>query len=151
MEIKPNKIQYMLKKASLEVINKILDAIAQGSPNKHAAESNGISERSFYLWLEQGICDLEHEQDSVFSYMVQSLRKIEQNEITYCRQAIKEQKKGHKGAQWTLEHVYWRHFGASVADLEFNERLTELENKIRTGGPTHGETNSSQTQQNPQE
>jgi len=50
---------------------------------------------------------------------VESLAKVKKREVIVCRQLIVESEKGHKGAEWTLEHAYWRDFGkdANIKEL----------------------------------
>jgi hypothetical protein len=128
MEIKPNKRKYSLKNLNEKKLNDILNDIKNGSPYKIAAEANGVSDRHFYDMLLQGICDLEHDQnETLYARLAQGLRKIEREEINYCRKAILKQKKGHKGAEWTLEKVYWKYYGVNAAAIEFEERLKKLE------------------------
>ena len=128
MDIKPNKRSFPRFSITKEKVEAILKDIREGSTNKHAAEANGISERHFYYSILQGVCDLEHDKsNSVYAQLVQSLRQIEQSEIKECRKQIKENKKSHKGAEWTLEHVYWQHFSASAPIIEIDARLRDLE------------------------
>lgn len=116
------------RKISKEIINAILSDIALGSTRKHASESNGISEPLFYYWIKQGELELSYADiDTLHTYLVKSLRSIEKEEIVECRRQIKSSDKGHRGAEWTLEKVYWRYFGTNAADIEFNERLERLE------------------------
>lgn len=128
MEIKPNKIQFIIKKATQETIEAIIQSIREGGTRRHSAEANGISERHFYYLIQQGRCDIEHGfHDSLPAHLVQSLRKIELKEIKECRKQIRAEKKGHKGAEWTLEHVYWKDFSGAAPVIEFNKRLQRME------------------------
>ena len=128
MDIKLNKREGNYPRLiSQEVIDLILADIKRGAPNKHAAEANGISEVLFYYWIKQGVLDLTYGVDSIHARLVKSLRKIEQEEIIECRSAIKETDKGHKGAEWTLEHVYWRQFSSNAPAIDLNERMERLE------------------------
>ena len=128
MDIKPNKRSFPRFSITKEKVEAILKDIREGSTNKHAAEANGISERHFYYSILQGVCDLEHDKsNSVYAQLVQSLRQIEQSEIKECRKQIKENKKSHKGAEWTLEHVYWQYFSANAPAMEMDARLRNLE------------------------
>lgn len=128
MEIKLNKREGNYPKLiSQEVIDLILADIKRGSPNKYAAEANGVSEVLFYYWIKQGLLDLTYGLDTIHSRLVKSLRGIEQEEIVECRSAIKESDKGHRGAEWTLEHVYWRQFSSNAPAIDLNERMERLE------------------------
>jgi hypothetical protein len=117
------------------IANILLD-ISKGSPKKHAAEANGISERHLHLAIKQGITDIDHgESDTRWAKLVRSLRKIENDEIQFCRQAIVGSEKSHKGAEWTLEHAYWREFCGDAKILELAKEVDQLK----------GETNEAQS------
>ena len=130
MDAKPYKIPHPFRKLKKELIDAIVKDIEQGSPHIYAAEANGITESIFNVWRKQGKIDIDHENyDSLPAYLVVSLARIKKKEIMECRQMIRANDKGHKGAEWTLEHAYWRHFGPNAAIIEFNKRLEELEGK----------------------
>lgn len=125
MNIKPNKRQYANTKVTKENLDLIIEDIRQGAPNKYAAESNLISEAHFYNLMAQGICDIEYGvYDSLCAYLVESLRKIEKNEIVSCKKDIRKSAKGHKGAEWILEHAFWRTF---CGDAKLMELAAEIE------------------------
>src|SRR5215208_3550632 len=127
MDIRPDKRAYASTKVNKKVIDSILCEIEKGGTRRHSSESNGITERHFHYLLQQGKCDIEHANYStLFAYLVLSLRKIELKEIQECRKLIKELKKGHKGAQWTLEHVYWRDFGPNAETKELAQEMEQL-------------------------
>lgn len=127
MEAKPNKRPQSFPKVTQEKLDAILKDIQEGAPRKHAAEANGISERHFYCMIAQGIVDIEYEKlDTIHARLVQSLRKIEMDEMKKCRIAIRSDEKGHKGAEWTLEHAYWRYFGKDANAKELAEEIERL-------------------------
>lgn len=127
MDIKPDKRRYPSLKVTKQVIDSILSEIEKGGTRRHSSEANGITDRHFQYLLQQGKCDMEHANYStIYAYLVLSLRKIELIEIQHCRKSIKELKKGHKGAQWTLEHVYWRDFGPNTETKELSEEMEQL-------------------------
>ncbi len=128
MEVKPYKIPHPFKKLSKERIDSIVKDINEGSTHKFAAQCNGITVRIFDMWMLQGECDLEYEnEDSLCAYLVLSLSKVKQNEVKWCRSTIKESEKGHKGAEWTLEHAYWKDFSNHAPVINFNEVLEAIE------------------------
>lgn len=143
MEVKVGKNQnYPLRLISKELIDRILHDIKRGSPNKYASEANGVSESLFYTWMRQGILDSDHLVDSLYAYLVQSMRKIEQDEIISCRQDVRFCPKGHAGAQWTLEHAYWKTYGSKAENMELNERLERLESQGVNANGTENEKTS---------
>lgn len=142
MDIKPNKRYQACVKASEPTINAILKDIKEGSTHRYAAEANGITANTFCIWQQQGRCDLDHgNTETIHAKLVKGLAHIKQDEIKKCREMVRDSKLGHKGAQWTLEKVYWQDYGSSAAEMQLNERLTELENQLAQGGANHGETN----------
>lgn len=139
MEAKPYKIPHPFRKLNKELIDRIVQDIGEGSTHKLAAASNGITHRIFDIWRKQGDIDIEHEVDSLCAYLVLSLSKTKQLEVKNCRSAIISSDKGHKGAEWTLEHAYWRDFGNNAALAEIDERIEALES---AKGDSHGELDS---------
>ena len=113
-------------KISQERIDAILKDIGEGSTRFHASEANGIAYTTFYFWVKQGQLDIKYGIESLNSYLVKALRKIEQDEIKTCRTNIVSSNEGHKGAQWTLERVYWKQFGSHAPITELAEDF-ELE------------------------
>lgn len=139
-EAKPNKQFQPFRKVSKEILSSILQEIREGAPHKFAAESNGISGRHFSNIVAQGIVDLEFNQpDTLQAWVVLSLRKIQNDEIKSCKRDIRKQKKGHKGAEWTLERVYWKLFGAHAETKELAEEIEQLRTE-----KLHGEKGNEQ-------
>lgn len=139
MAATPYKIPRPFHKLSKELIETIVKDIEEGSHQKYAAEANGITERIFYIWVQQGIMDIECSLDTLPSFLVQSLSKVKQKEVQNCRRAILSDEKGHKGAEWTLEHAYWRQFGASAPVLEMAKDIEDLKNGVYKDAENHGE------------
>lgn len=105
----------------------ILSDIRRGAPKKYAAEANGITESQFYNAVKQGITDISYgELETRWARMVVSLRNIEKEEIMSCKSDIRASEKGHKGAEWTLEHVYWREFCGDAKILQLAKQVDEL-------------------------
>jgi hypothetical protein len=110
-----------------EVISSILKDIKRGSPKKYAAGANGITETQLYYAIRQGITDTNHgETDTRWARLVKSLRTIEQDDIVGCIQDIRQSEKGHKGAEWILEHAYWREFCGDAKIIQLAEEVDEL-------------------------
>lgn len=137
---KPNKTKYKFQKITQETIDAILKDIQEGSPNKHAAESNGISESHFYNLISQGIVDIEYGlNDSLQAKMVVSLRIIEKKEIKECRKKIKNSRFSHKGAEWILQHSYWRYFSNNSPVRELADEIERLRNQYQNGAMKNDE------------
>lgn len=129
-EAKANKRQCTQKKFCKEIIDAIVKDIAEGSHHKFACEANGVTEKMFYVWLEQGRLDIQEEIDSLNVYLVQSLSKVKMHDVKELQGMIRREEKGHRGAEWTLEHAYWRQYGQSAANIEMEERLNRMEEKF---------------------
>lgn len=127
MEAKPYKIPHPFRKLNKDLIDLLVKDIEDGSTHRLAAQSNGITPRIFDMWRKQGEIDIEHEVSSLCAYLVLSLAKVKKKEVISCRKQIKKGDKGHKGAEWTLEHAYWRDFGPNAALKEFDARLKQME------------------------
>lgn len=111
-------------KISKERIDAILKDIADDSTRYHASEANGIEYTTFYWWIKQGQCDLKHnKQDTLHAYLVKALRKIEQEDIKIEIKKIKNNKTGHKGAEWILERRYWKQFSNNVQAIQLWEEM----------------------------
>ncbi len=127
MEVKPYKIPHPFRKLNKNLIDTLVDEIFQGSTYRLACECNGISLRIFQVWYQQGLCDIEHDkEDSLCAYLVHSLARVRQKEVIKCREDILSDPKSHKGAEWTLERVYWRDFSSSASVIEFAEVLEKM-------------------------
>lgn len=132
MQIKPNKRPYATTKVTRENIDLILDDIKNYAPNKYAAESNGISEPHFYQLVQQGVCDINNGiYDTLHAYLASSLRKIEKEEIMSCKKDIRMSEKGHQGAQWILEHAFWRSFCGDAKLMELAEEIALEKGKMK--------------------
>jgi hypothetical protein len=150
--VKPNKRPKAFTKVSQKVIDNILKDISEGSTRKHASEANGITSRHFHYLVAQGLVDLEWgKTDSMFARMVRSLRAIEQEEIKWCRNAAKNSEDGHRGAQWTLEHAYWRYFGKDANAKELAEEIDRLREEMRQGVKKHGQAYPEEAKVDPEE
>jgi hypothetical protein len=148
MEAKPYKIPHPFRKLNKDLIDRIVKDIDEGSTHRLASESNGITSRIFDIWRLQGKIDLEHEEDSLCAYLVLSLSKVKQKEVKICRQAIVDSEKGHKGAEWTLEHAYWRDYGNDANAKELAEEIERMKDELRNGDHD-GKAHSSKKKKNP--
>lgn len=145
MEAKPYKIPHPFRKLNKKLIDTIVKDISEGSPHCYACEANGITEAIFSIWRKQGMIDIAHDnEDSLPAYLVKSLGIIKQKEIKWCRDVIKKNKKGHKGAEWTLEHAYWRVYSSNAPVIELNREIELL--KSKQGNDNHGNVIDDETE-----
>jgi len=126
MDVKPYKNPYPFKKLSKNLVKSIVKDINEGSPYKLAARANKVTERMVYYWIAQGIVDVEHEIDSLCALLVHDLAQGEMKDIKELRKMVLVDKKGHAGAQWTLERVYWMYYGQNAMAIQIDQKLDNL-------------------------
>lgn len=126
-----------------DMIEAILEDIKQGGSIKHSARANNLSERHFHNLVAQGIVDIDcGNQDTLQAKLVRSLSRVQLNEIKSCRQAILNSDKSHKGAEWTLEHAYWREYGNNAESKELAEEIDKLKELVSKGKDNDKEMDS---------
>lgn len=127
MIVKPHKKKTNDIKITDEQIAKVIADIKRGAPKKYACYANGMSDRHFYYMVDQGKCDIRHgDLLTREAKMVRSLHEVEMEAIVSCCKDIRKNKQGHKGAQWILEHVYWREFSGDAKIMTMAEELEKL-------------------------
>ena len=62
---------------TLEIVNALASLIAAGNYNNTAASIVGISEATFYNWMEQGHKDEQDGIDSLYLHLVESTKRAE--------------------------------------------------------------------------
>lgn len=108
-------------------IDLVLKDIKRGSPIKYAAEANGIAESTFHTAIKQGITDIRcDEPESIYARLVVSLRQIELEDVIGCLDDVRKDTRGHKGAEWVLEHKYWRQFCGDAKLMELSKEVDQL-------------------------
>lgn len=105
----------------------IISAISRRAPYQLAAEANGISERTLFYWLEEGIRDLDKNIDSEHAAFLQSIKKAEMQKIMEHTDMIAAKPERWQADAWLLERRWPKHFGANAQVNELNERLARLE------------------------
>lgn len=132
MEAKQGKVVHPLRVVTKEKLDLIVADIAEGIPVKYAAESNYMCKTTFYNHIYQGLNDIEADNlDTIDVYLVNSLRNVEKKYILGCLKDIRWSEKGHKGAEWILEHRFWKEFGNSAPVLEIAEELAKLKEEMK--------------------
>jgi hypothetical protein len=124
-------MKYKVRPVDSALIENILKDIARGGPKKHVALANGISETTFHNLVRQGICDIDNNISSLEADMVVSLNNIELDEITELRDKIKENEKGHSGAEWVLEHAHWRTFSTNAPAKELADEIERMQQLLK--------------------
>ena len=114
----------------------IISAISRRAPYQLAAEANGISERTLFYWLEEGVRDLDANIDSEYAQFLQSIKRAEMQKVMEHTDMIAAKPERWQADAWILERRWPKHFGANAQVNELNQRLTNLE-----GGSIHEERN----------
>jgi len=116
----------------------ILLSISKRIPYEIAAESNGISERRLYEWLQKGRKDLDAGKDTEHAQFAQSIKKIEEEKMyehLTMLQAMPERWQAHA---WILERRWWKYFSPNAAIVEFNKQLERMLEDKDQGEIDHG-------------
>jgi transposase len=105
----------------------IISAISRRAPYQLAAEANGISERTLFYWLEEGVRDLDANVDSEHAQFLQSIKRAEMQKVMEHTDMIAAKPERWQADAWLLERRWPKHFGANAQVNELNERLARLE------------------------
>jgi len=105
----------------------IISAISRRAPYQLAAEANGISERTLFYWLEEGVRDLDNNIDSEHAAFLQSIKRAEMQKVMEHTDMIAAKPERWQADAWLLERRWPKHFGANAQVNELNERLARLE------------------------
>ena len=94
-------------------INKLLDFIAQGMTVENACFVTGISEKTYYLWFNQGKEDAENETESLQRKLYEGIPAARALcEQTHLQNIMEAGKKNWRASAWFLErtrpHIYGR-------------------------------------------
>lgn len=117
-------------KFSKEVCNGILNSINDCLPLKLCAEENGIHYDTLRVWIIEGQEDIKNgnsdSEKAKFSVaMKKGIGKVQRLLLA----KIGEGNNGWQGSAWILERRWWKYWSHKAADIDFNERLTALENE----------------------
>lgn len=102
-----------------EIIDTLAGYIRMGQPKQRAAPLSGISERTFYNWMERGNAVLElveknpESEVSEEEYLyLQLLQSVQLAEAEFIRKAIKTiSEEGPAGYKWLLARIFKDEFG----------------------------------------
>lgn len=112
-----------------ETCKKIILDIKKSLPYHVVAESNGIHYNTFAYWLRQGRDDIENNKSTEKSQFYCEVKKAVKEVMDELLEKIRNGTNGWQGSAWILERRWWKDWSSKVADLDFNERLSALENE----------------------
>jgi len=127
-----------------EICAAIVADIANEIPYEYAAEANGISERTLYYWLDKGREHRECGTQSIYSKLLQDIKRAERDRISEHRENINAGREMWTCDAWMLERRWWKHYSKSAPILDFEARLKKME---ESKGIEDGEANSGETEE----
>lgn len=111
----------------------IIAAISRRAPYQLAAEANGITERTLYLWLELGAKHFDEEIESEYADFFQAIKRAEMQKIMEHTDMIAAKPERWQADAWLLERRWHKHFGSNANLIELNNALERL----KAGDPKH--------------
>jgi hypothetical protein len=129
----------------------IIKSVKDLLPLKICAEENGIHYETLRAWINEGIDDLLAGNVTEKAKFSVAMKKEVANSMRNLLKIIGKGKNGWQGSAWILERRWWKYWSSKVADMEFDERLTELENKQNPkvyNGAKDGKINDGQKKEN---
>jgi len=118
----------------LRLTPQLTDAICQmleiGTPCKHAALANGINERTFRHWMEQGEAGIVPYK-SFFAAVTRARARAVPNMLVKGL----EGEKGSSMAAWILERRYSKYFSLKSKDKEKQEVTINIKGGLRESTP----------------
>lgn len=114
---------------SPELCESIIADVKKAIPYHLAAEANGIHANTLGYWLRQGKADLENNESTEKAQFYCNVKKAIKEVLDELLAKIRVGGNGWQGSAWILERRWWKDWSSKVADLDFNERLTKLENE----------------------
>lgn len=96
-------------KLTPEIQKEIGNYILAGSPLKFAAEASGITERTFYNWLEQGETAKSGMYKEFYDYIKECKAKSVQLHLKLITKSANDG--NWQASAWILERRFFEHFG----------------------------------------
>ncbi|MCF1193236.1 hypothetical protein LRR18_16725, partial [Mangrovimonas sp. AS39] len=117
----------------------IIDDIAHRVPYEFAAEANGISEATLYVWLEIGKDHQSQGISSDYAVFLEGIKRAEKDRIRGHAENIADHVDKWQADAWMLERRWHKHYGPNAQLNELNRRLDELQkNDKKNDDPTQG-------------
>jgi len=124
----------------------IINSVSDGMPYEISANENGIHRDTLTRWLRQGAFDLLSENDTEHSQFFCNIKKAVGKTMRDLLRVVRAGDVGWQGSAWILERRWWKHWSNKVADIDFNERLTALENEGKNKDVDNGKVESESTE-----
>ncbi len=104
----------------------IINDIANRVPYEFAAEANGISEATLYIWLDIGKTHQNEGVNSPYAVFLEGIKKAERNRIIQHNENISDHVDKWQADAWILERRWHKHYGSNAQLNELNRKLDEL-------------------------
>lgn len=130
---KPNKpIEYAKEstgrpsKFTPERCAAIIDAVSRRAPYEFAAEGNGISEATLYIWLDIGRKHKDEGITSDYTVFLEGIKNAELSRIIEHNEKISSNVDRWQADAWILERRWHKHYGSNAQINELNAKLDKL-------------------------
>ncbi len=127
-----------------EICTAIIKSVSDLLPLKIAAEENGVHYETLRAWINEGLEDLMANNWTEKAQFSVALKKEVANSMRLLSKRVRGGCDGWQGSAWILERRWWKYWSSKVADLDFNERLTALENDHKQKDLSNGNLESSE-------
>lgn len=126
-----------------ELIKNLAQFIRAGLTNKSSCDACGISETTFYRWLETGEKDKDRQKASIYREFWEAIKKAEASHKMELLNTIRKAGKdgNWQAAAWELERRYYNEFGRTRVELTGAEgREIEVKSSVQIYLPDNGRT-----------
>lgn len=123
----------------------IVDDIAHRVPYEYAAEGNGVSENTLYIWLDIA---KQHEAqgiESAYTVFREAIKRAESRRIREHNQNIADHVDKWTGDAWILERRWHKHYSTNAALNELNHKMDRL---LETGDKHEKGSHEESSQEN---
>lgn len=116
-----------------EKLNSFLECISLGSSKLLAANAIGYSLGGLQKLEKKGKVDLSEGNVTLFSRLVVGIKEARGNRVKKWLSIIENAANNGlwTASAWKLERIHWKEFGNNQAARELEERLHELESKMK--------------------
>lgn len=104
----------------------IIDDILHRVPYEYAAEANGISEKTLYVWIDIGKQHQIEGIESEYTLFLQGIKAAEKTRIKQHSENIATHADKWQADAWILERRWHKHYSTNAALNELNSKLDKL-------------------------
>lgn len=104
----------------------IVESIRNRVPYEYAAEGNGISEATLYVWLGIARGHQAEGIESDYTIFLEAIKRAEMDRIVEHNNNIAKHIEKWQGDAWLLERRWHKHYGSNAQLNELNRKLDQL-------------------------